>query len=88
MNSLLVAPPSKINLDSFVAEPAKLVHKSPTNLVPDFKHLVIVEVPEEEKNSNFGDYGTESESEESDATSQASNREEAMGGGATVTSEP
>ena len=67
MESLLVAtPPTKIDLDSFKEEPKKVVPKTPTNLVPDLKSQIIIEVPEEDKNSNFGYYGTESESAESD----------------------
>ena len=60
--------PAKIDLDKYeqkqeVPVTRPMVQKQPTK--DDMVRAIITECPEEEKDSNFGDYGTESESESS-----------------------
>ena len=48
-----------ISLDTFI-EDAKPDNQSPEYKMPDIKKQILDTVPEEEKDSNFGDYGEES----------------------------
>ena len=58
--------PAVIDLDSFNAKAASFVedqNKNQERLRPSIMSAVMAEVPEEEKDSNFGDYGPESDSD-------------------------
>merc|ERR1739844_156970 len=49
--------------DADAAEQTKATNESPISLVPDIEKQIIVEVGDEDKDSGFGDYGTESSDE-------------------------
>lgn len=51
-----------IDLDAF-KEPEKPVEEDPALKKSNFMNLVTAEVADDEKDSNFGDYGEESEEE-------------------------
>ena len=64
--SLLDDIPESVDLDSYVEPPKIEPVLSPQVKVMDLASQMVTSVPEESKIENFGDYGTESESAESD----------------------
>ena len=65
-NDPLLQKGRSIDLDSFKEEPIKDGQESPDKKEPNIASQVMAAIPEDEKDSNFGDYGEESEDEDSD----------------------